>query len=186
MTSPPLGATLDPGRLCARVVAGRFGVSGEEVLCLEPGVRHFLWDRTMENGMTCQRHADEAIERGWGIDSHPMNDVCAMPGIVWVFGDPSTCCFDGIETVAERVETKVHERAPLRQPLDRGHEAHGLREHRGAALAALIVQLGPVWMADTLRRLGAHEGPEGWLIDGHWWLSLEQAWSTALGLGTEA
>lgn len=65
-----------------------------------------------------------------------------------------------------------------------------------AALAALIVQLGPVWMADTLRRLGWDTRDDGsWYLKSERWgaassdMPLEIAWhfigSTALGLGTE-
>lgn len=88
--SAPVGATM----LVGSHACGYLTTLSPETICGQPGVVHFLWDDTSENGCACEAHAQHARERWIPVDEHPIGADCTMPGVDWILStetDPGYC-----------------------------------------------------------------------------------------------
>lgn len=85
--------------------------------CGESATWHFAWtddaENGVENGLCCDKHASEAWAASWGVDWHPITQICTLPGAQWVgsIADPPGYCKwpleDGSEVRAATVEEAV-------------------------------------------------------------------------------
>lgn len=84
---PPLGDEQPAGLLTCC-----YGTDPD--LCGAPATWHIFWTLDGENGLACERHADEADQRWTRYDRHPVCGTCNLPGseVRWSWDEPPGRC----------------------------------------------------------------------------------------------
>lgn len=80
------------------------GDPNTDALCGKPATHHIRWEEaTTENGLACAMHLDFALSFD-PYDVHSVeNSACAMPGSVWMPGNPSYCVLAALDEEPELV-----------------------------------------------------------------------------------
>ena len=80
VAGPPLGGVAPPLQ-CNRIIDGTFEAP---VHCGAEGKWHVIWNLDAENGICCDKHADEVRRRWVYVGFHPYEMVCSIQGAHWL------------------------------------------------------------------------------------------------------